>query len=149
MGETGGADAMSEESFIAGFEAGISGWRAHGMNEIPPCPFPGSTQEGHDWFRGCTKALEKCEEVFRNKEDVPATTCSASELLGHAKEHIYDAAVCNRLEKPAHSLGYVRLGMEKLAQTEKALRGLSQSDALMDITGSSKPERSRHDLPRR
>ena len=56
-----------------------------------------------------------------------SATCSPSSLLKEAKEHLYDASVCNRMGKPAHSMGYVRLAMEKLAKAEKALLGLPQN----------------------
>jgi hypothetical protein len=56
-------------------------------------------------------------------EGCSGASCSADGLLRDAKEHLYDASVCNRMGKPAHSVGYLRMAMEKLAMAEKALLG--------------------------
>ena len=57
------------------------------------------------------------------KADCPSAPCSADGLLRDAKEHLYDASVCNRMGKPAHSVEYLRMAVEKLAMAEKALLG--------------------------
>ena len=46
----------------------------------------------------------------------------ARDLFNDAKEHINDAGICSGMGMAAHSLGYIRLAMEKLVQAENRLK---------------------------
>jgi len=103
----------------------IAGKCTYPIPDLPPMPYAVIVETPRKRLVWANKGAD-CPTFSEKAKSSPSDemACSASSLLSEAKERLCDASVCNRMGKPAHSAGYVRLAMEILAKAEKSLLGL-------------------------